>query len=293
MLGDHRPHFLFMQESGITTSTITAIRNDFRAVGYALFAGKEGLAVAIRDGVNAAPIAACECDREHRVQRLAVQIGPERWLISHRHGNAHSAAMRTALDAALANETLSELVIDVGDFNEKPTKDIFAGKFILFPNAPTFRRGIASDPITCIDGAIASPAVGTCKVACLPFDGRSQHCPVIIDCTANPMTHTVRRWIKHSHAPQGWTAELRAKFDDALRQDDIEAAWAVWNRAAGSKTTSFSSTPPQGAWAVGDRGRQLDHLWRRRRQLLAHGQYDYADEILDRITTTIPHYDDD
>ena len=288
LLADFQPHFLFLQESRLESATAAAFRFDLLSAGYSLIVGADGLATAIRHGVNGAPIAQERGDAEWRLQRLAAQVGDHRILIRHRHAPSGSVASeRKALDHHLLAEDRG-LTIDVGDFNEVPPQARWGQARVCFPEELTFRRSAAEQPVTKIDGAIAAPHFGTPVVEALPFQGDAQHRPVLLTFPHAPGFHQNRRWQITSGVDLGpWSCEDKDTFDKALRNEDHALAWATWLRASGAGTSQFRTMPLRGGWSAGARAGELGQLWKRRRRCLAQGRIGDADALLDEITTAI------
>ena len=285
LLSERRPHLVCLQESQLTPSTRSAVAGDITSAGYSLFVGSDGLATLVRRDVNAAPIAPEPSDSAFRVQRIALQIGPHRALLRHRHADAKLPAARAELDACLLSDCSSKLVLDVGDFNELPAQSRFPGRVLCFPKSHTFRRSSVSAPISTIDGAVASPLFGPCVVDALPFSTATQHCPVMLQ--FSPMPN--RRWKVTPGVPLGdWSTEQWDLFRNALSDDaGVDHAWELWRQYVGCGTSVFQAAPLNGAWSCGARGAELDKLFKIRRKQLYRGDHAAAAHTLDLISTII------
>eukprot|EP00959_Pyramimonas_sp_CCMP1952_P102831 2150608-Pyramimonas_sp.AAC.1 len=120
LLGEHLPHFLFLQECALPHGQVHTLRADLASLGYYVLVGKRGLCTVVRQGLNVAPIAATDADADFRVQRLAMQLGTHRVLIRHRHAHSGSVVERRRFDGSLALESQHTLTWVIGDFNERP-----------------------------------------------------------------------------------------------------------------------------------------------------------------------------
>ena len=114
LLDDHQPHLVCLQESRCDQSLASALRGDFSRAGYSLVAGHD-LSILVKHGVNAAPIAPMEGDAVWHLQRIAIQVGPLRLLLRHRHGHSSLSSERKLMEQHL-REQGAELCIDIGDF---------------------------------------------------------------------------------------------------------------------------------------------------------------------------------
>lgn len=151
------PHLLCLQECNLRNSgAVNALKAEMRESGYIAHINlPHNLVVISRRGLNVVPIRSHVEDNDFRMQRFALQVGGARVLVRHRHAPSDCASNRKQHNMILEGEQTGALVIDIGDFNDKPASK--AGATALFPNESTWRLDTSSSDFTsCIDGAVVS-----------------------------------------------------------------------------------------------------------------------------------------
>ena len=219
LIAEHSPHIVFLQETKLRKGGDLAMNPDLHIMGYHLIAGNNDLCVIHRLGINIAGIANASADEDFRVQRLALQVGQQRILIRHRHAHSGSSLQRKMFNDALAAEHTGDLVLDIGDFNDKPSADSLHGWLPLFPSSPTYRLNAQSQEwLTCIDGAVVSPKLaGSASVYALePING-AQHKPVKTEIAFQPCFHKSYRWKLSDPVDMGaWSASQRSHLKSLI-----------------------------------------------------------------------------
>ena len=289
LLAEHRPHICTLQECQLRNGGDHVLRSFLKPLGYHLLPAGGGLCALIQHGLNVAPIALADADREFRAQRLALQLGERRILLRHRHAHSGSSARRREYSAALEAEAPGQHVIDIGDFNEHPADTYSGDGHILFPQENTYRHNPASDNfITCIDGAIVSPTLAaTASATALdPLPG-VQHRPVVVEIGFAPDFHYAYRWTSTEPVCMGpWSQQAKDSFNAALI-DDIDAAWRIWQDASGACHSTIVQQPSQGAWSAGHRASELGGLWKTFRRQQHDGRVGAASQTLSYISSLI------
>ena len=157
LLNLHQPHTCFLQEAQLRNGIDHSLRVILAPMGYSLLVCKNNLCSVVRHGMNVAPVALSQADKDNRAQRLALQMGARRILIRHRDAHSGSAAARQDYNDALSTDESGRHTIDIGDFNEYPVSPFNGESYVLFPRENTYRLNSADEHfISCIDGCIVS-----------------------------------------------------------------------------------------------------------------------------------------
>ena len=145
LLNFHQPHICFLQEARLRNGIDHCLKAILAPLGYSLLVGKNNLCAVVRHGMNVAPIALSQADKDNRAQRLALQSGALRVLIRHRHAHSGSAAARQEYNDALSTDEHGRLTIDIGDFNEHPMSAFNDDGCVLFPSENTYGLNSADE----------------------------------------------------------------------------------------------------------------------------------------------------
>jgi len=286
----HSPHLVFLQEAKLSRGSVSAVNSTLHDMGYHCLAGTNNLVIVHRLGINVAPIASSPGDDGHRVQRLALQIGQQRILLRHRHGHSNSPAQRALLNTSMQSESVGNLVLDIGDFNESPSGDHWPGSHILFPCDRTYRHnGYSEQWISTIDGAIASDGLAaSSSVRALDPVLGAQHRPVLVEIGFQPSFHDSYQWCVSDAVDMGpWSDHDKLQFQSLIDSGDYDRAWSFWASNSGSGVSSIRTSSLWGGWTIGAHFGELAGLWKTLRRQYSDARYDAAKTTLESITSLI------
>jgi hypothetical protein len=262
-----RPHALFLQEAPNTVGVHSVLKGELRDMGYDMHPDiAYGLITCVQRGLKIAPVQTTIEDADFRVQRLAWQIGDTRVLVRHRHAHSSSPSERLRMNQLFETESVGDLCLDIGDFNQHPRDSLPRGEAIA-PMELTYRLQPEGEWVSLIDGAAISSMLAVDSAA-YALDGvpGMQHRPVCIAITLAADFHFCRRWdLPKAVEELPWSSINKVDFGRFLAED-IDKAWDQWYTQVGVARPVIITDKPWGGWSIGANHNTLQSWWKMLRQ---------------------------
>lgn len=268
LLVQHEPHLLFLQKGRNVKGVTFILKSRVRLLGYFVLCKTDSNLICIgRRGLNVCQLKSHTKDADYRIQRLAFQVADTRVLIRHVHAPSDNHPKRVAMRRHLRAEAAGNCILDICDHNHRWPDDVQT--ISLYPTECTFRPEATFAFVTCIDGALVSRSIAhQPRVEALE---EAQHRPVMVNLSWAPTFHEV--WTLNSPIPpepRFWLSDEKAEFERKI-ETDIDASWRLWASCSNLGPPIYQKSAPWGGWSVGLQHGLISKLWKRLRQLHAHG----------------------
>ena len=264
LLVTNSPHITCLQEAFIAHHEVRGFQMRLRDIGYTChWDHPHHLCTIWRRGLSIAPLKTPDVLADYRLHGYALQMKHARFLLRNIHAPSSGATERRPFFDTSGQQTPS-LFLDVGDWNCRPDETLHM--CTLMPELHTFRRSVADDYITTIDGirlprSVAQDATVTALEPVLD----SQHRPILCCLQMTTTIDESWRWVRPHPDPSvaRWDPSQLAHITDLATTaaahpskvgPHVDACWSFWHVCSGGSlnpSTVDNSTPWTGGWSSG------------------------------------------